>query len=62
MDVSNIKYDWSFYLAWLSVGFSFLSSALFVSAGCCITSEKKELNNSSSANGQYVMTGQYKSL
>ncbi|CAG7824566.1 unnamed protein product [Allacma fusca] len=53
---SRISYDWSFYLSWLSVGFSLLSSALFASAGTCITSEKKDINSSNSANGQYVMT------
>ncbi|KAK9500882.1 hypothetical protein O3M35_002053 [Rhynocoris fuscipes] len=36
---SELKRDWSFVLAWISVGTSFISSILFMISACCVRGE-----------------------
>ncbi|CAH2106605.1 unnamed protein product [Euphydryas editha] len=51
-DYSSIWYDWSYILAWLSVGVSFASSILFFSAAICLDKEKRREQQN---NVQYIM-------
>jgi len=50
---SSISWDWSFYLAWLSVGFSLLSAILFAAAATCLLRENEKNTLTQS---QYLMT------
>lgn len=53
-DASFTGYDWSFFLVWAGVGFSFVSAALFSGAAVCLRSERiKE----ETVNMQYLMPG-----
>jgi hypothetical protein len=49
-----MTYDWSFILAWISVGFSLISSTLFFSAAACLHSEREA---EKAKNVQYIMPG-----
>lgn len=53
-DETVMKYDWSFFLAWISVGFSLISSILFFSAAACLHSEREA---EKMKNVQYIMPG-----
>jgi hypothetical protein len=53
-DNTTVRYDWSFFLAWLSVAFSLLSSILLFGAAGCLRAEKEEEH---AKNVQYVMPG-----
>ncbi|BES98420.1 Hypothetical protein NTJ_11235 [Nesidiocoris tenuis] len=51
-EASFTGYDWSFFLVWAGVGFSFVSSVLFSGAAVCLRSERiKE----ETVNMQYLM-------
>jgi len=49
---STLTLDWSFYLSWLSVGFSLISAILFATAASCLYKE----NDSMYQQQQYLMT------
>ncbi|CAB3371472.1 Hypothetical predicted protein [Cloeon dipterum] len=49
---TKVSYDWSMVLAWLSVGFSFMSSVLLFGATCCLRSERQAEQDKSI---QYMM-------
>jgi len=49
-----MTYDWSFILAWISVGFSLVSSILFFCAAACLHSEREA---EKVKNVQYIMPG-----
>ena len=51
---THIWYDWSYILAWISVGFSLASSTLFFSAANCLRSER---DSEKANNVQYIMPG-----
>ncbi|VVD04503.1 unnamed protein product [Leptidea sinapis] len=51
-DNSSIWYDWSYILAWLSVGVAFGSSVIFFSAAICLSKEKRREQQN---NVQYIM-------
>jgi len=50
---SPYSFDWSFYVSWVSVGFSLVSAVLFAGAATCLSREREELVASQS---QYLMT------
>nr|CAD7404629.1 unnamed protein product [Timema cristinae]CAD7434160.1 unnamed protein product [Timema monikensis] len=52
--VTTIWYDWSYILAWLSVGFSLISSILFFSGANCLRAEREA---EKAKNVQYIMPG-----
>ncbi|CAG2057346.1 unnamed protein product, partial [Timema podura] len=52
--VTTIWYDWSYILAWLSVGFSLISSILFFSGANCLRAEREA---DKAKNVQYIMPG-----
>ncbi|XP_073974191.1 uncharacterized protein isoform X3 [Rhodnius prolixus] len=52
---SVTKRDWSFLLAWISVGAMFLSSVLFMVSACCVRGELE--SDIDSHNMHYVMPG-----
>ncbi len=56
---SQYSFDWSFYVSWVSVGFSLVSAVLFAGAATCLSRERDELVASQS---QYLMTGEFKRL
>jgi len=49
--------DWSFYLAWISVGFSLFSAILFAGAATCLSKENEK--SVAAAQNQYLMTGMW---
>lgn len=49
---SRISYDWSFYLAWIGVGFTLTSAILFSGAAICLRSERER---EEAVNMQYLM-------
>ncbi|XP_067006077.2 uncharacterized protein [Anabrus simplex] len=49
---TSIRYDWSYILAWISVGFYFISSVFFFSAANFLRSERKA---EKARNVQYIM-------
>ncbi|KAK7870809.1 hypothetical protein R5R35_005470 [Gryllus longicercus] len=51
---TSIWYDWSYFLAWISVGFYFASSTLFFSAASFLRSEREA---EKARNVQYIMPG-----
>jgi len=50
---SQFNFDWSFYVSWVSVGFSLVSAVLFAGAATCLSREREEIVASQS---QYLMT------
>jgi len=52
-DLSSYSLDWSFYLSWLSVGFSLVSAILFAGAATCLSRENDKM---AYAQNQYFMT------
>lgn len=52
-DASTYGFCWSFYVSWISVGFSFVSALLFAIAATCLSREHDNLVSSQS---QYLMT------
>ncbi|CAL8123335.1 unnamed protein product [Orchesella dallaii] len=52
-DHSMYYLDWSFYLSWLSVGFSLVSAILFAGAATCLSRENDKM---AYAQNQYFMT------
>jgi len=53
-DETVMRYDWSFFLAWISVGLSLISSILFFSAAACLHTERE---TEKMKNVQYIMPG-----
>ncbi|XP_014283290.1 uncharacterized protein [Halyomorpha halys] len=51
-DASITVYDWSFFLVWSGVGFSFVSAVLFSGAAICLRSERMK---EETVNMQYLM-------
>jgi len=49
---STLSLDWSFYISWLSVGFSLISAILFATAASCLYKE----NDNMYQQQQYLMT------
>jgi len=52
-ELSFKQLDWSFYLAWISVGLSLVSATLFAAAASCLYRENAMIYNNG---GQYLMT------
>jgi len=54
-ELSTKQLDWSFYLAWLSVGLSLVSATLFAGAASCLHRENREMAGGGGGGG-YLMT------
>ncbi|KAL1453091.1 hypothetical protein WDU94_007266 [Cyamophila willieti] len=51
---SRISYDWSFFMAWISVAMSLTSAILFSGAAICLRGERER---EEALNMQYLMPG-----
>lgn len=51
---TNISYDWSYFVAWVGVGFSLISAILFSGAAICLRGEREK---EEAMNMQYLMPG-----
>lgn len=51
---SITTYDWSYFVAWVGVGFSLISAILFSGAAICLRGEREK---EEAMNMQYLMPG-----
>ena len=52
-------FDWSYFIAWVGVGWVLVSALLFVGASVCL---KRELYNDKRRNLPYIMPGRWRQV
>jgi hypothetical protein len=55
---TDVSYDWSYFLAWIGVGFSLIAALLFFGAARCLQDERDR----DTPKMQYIMPGTSKEI